>query len=75
MKFLKSHPLARIANDFLVDSPLPANINYFFNFGSILGVFLVVQIVTGLLVSFHYVAHIDLAFNSVEHIMRDVNYG
>jgi len=71
----KSHPLFKIANRALVDIPLPRNITTFWNFGSLLGLCLVVQIVTGLLLSIHYTAHIDLAFSSVAHICRDVNYG
>jgi ubiquinol-cytochrome c reductase cytochrome b subunit len=75
MRVLKTHPVLSIINQFLIDSPLPANISYFWNFGSILGVCLVVQLVTGILLAMHYTPHVDLAFVSVEHIMRDVNYG
>jgi quinol-cytochrome oxidoreductase complex cytochrome b subunit len=55
--------------------PAPRNLNYWWNFGSIAGICLVLQIMTGLFLSMHYTAHIDQAFNSVESIMRDVNYG
>src|SRR5277367_3432589 len=55
--------------------PTPKNLNYWWNFGSLAGIMLVVMIVTGILLSMHYVAHVDYAFNSVEHIMRDVNGG
>lgn len=55
--------------------PTPRNLNYFWNFGSIAGLCLVVQILTGLFLAMHYAASTELAFNSVEHIMRDVNYG
>jgi group I intron endonuclease len=75
MRLLKKNPVLSIFNEFLVDSPLPANINYLYGFGSLLGLVLVLQILTGVFLAMHYSAHIDLAFNSVEHIMRDVNYG
>nr|YP_009509589.1 cytochrome b [Pilumnus vespertilio]AUN45006.1 cytochrome b [Pilumnus vespertilio] len=71
----KSHPLIKIANNALVDMPLPSNISTFWNFGSLLGLCLVIQIATGLFLAMHYTAHIDLAFSSVAHICRDVNYG
>nr|YP_011004695.1 cytochrome b [Perinereis wilsoni]WPT28335.1 cytochrome b [Perinereis wilsoni] len=71
----KTHPGIKIANNALVDLPAPANLSIWWNFGSMLGVCLVVQIVTGLILSMHYSPHTDLAFSSVAHIMRDVNYG
>nr|YP_010579348.1 cytochrome b [Charybdis annulata]UBD09513.1 cytochrome b [Charybdis annulata] len=71
----KSHPLFKIINNSLVDMPLPSNISTFWNFGSLLGLCLVIQIATGLFLAMHYTAHIDLAFSSVAHICRDVNYG
>ncbi len=55
--------------------PSPKNLNYWWNFGSLAGFFLVVQILTGIILAMHYVPQSDLAFDSVEHIMRDVNYG
>ena len=55
--------------------PAPKNLNYWYNFGSLAGIVLVMQIVTGIVLAMHYTPHADLAFNSVEHIMRDVNYG
>lgn len=55
--------------------PTPRNLNYFWNFGSLAGLCLVIQILTGLFLAMHYTAHVDYAFDSVEHIMRDVNYG
>nr|YP_009498524.1 cytochrome b [Caridina multidentata]AWK60837.1 cytochrome b [Caridina multidentata] len=75
MPLRKSHPLFKIANGALVDLPTPANISTLWNFGSLLGLCLVVQISTGLFLAMHYTAHIDLAFSSVAHICRDVNYG
>ena len=75
MRLLKNNVILRIYNSYIVDSPEPANISYFWNFGSLLGVCLVLQILTGCFLAMHYVANIDLAFNSVEHIMRDVENG
>nr|AEX32640.1 cytochrome b [Alvinocaris longirostris] len=71
----KSHPLLSIANGAVIDLPSPANISILWNFGSLLGLCLVVQIATGIFLAMHYTAHIDLAFSSVAHICRDVNYG
>ena len=61
----KTHPLLKIANGSLIDLPSPANISTWWNFGSLLGICLGVQIVTGLFLAMHYVAHIDYAFASV----------
>nr|AXJ93394.1 cytochrome b [Cheilonereis cyclurus] len=71
----KTHPGIKIANGVLVDLPAPANLSIWWNFGSMLGVCLIAQIITGLILSMHYSPHTDLAFSSVMHIMRDVNYG
>ena len=68
-------PIFSVLRDALVDHPTPRNLNYWWNFGSLAGIILVIMIVSGLLLSMHYVAHVDLAFDSIEHIMRDVNYG
>ena len=67
--------LFAVLNNHIIDYPTPINLNYFFGFGSLAGVMLVVQILTGIFLAMHYTPHIDLAFNSVEHIMRDVNHG
>ena len=75
MRNLKSQILLRLVNSYLVDSPEPANISYLWNFGSLLGLCLVLQILTGIFLAMHYQPHVDFAFNSVEHIMRDVNNG
>nr|YP_337847.1 cytochrome b [Gonodactylus chiragra]ABA18059.1 cytochrome b [Gonodactylus chiragra] len=75
MPVRKSHPLFKIMNGAIVDMPAPSNISIWWNFGSLLGLCLVVQIATGLFLAMHYTAHIDLAFSSVAHICRDVNYG
>nr|YP_010895104.1 cytochrome b [Dorylomorpha alaskensis]WJW73630.1 cytochrome b [Dorylomorpha alaskensis] len=69
------HPLFKIANNALVDLPAPSNISTWWNFGSLLGLCLIIQILTGLFLAMHYTADISLAFNSVNHICRDVNYG
>jgi len=59
----------------LADYPTPRNLNYWWNFGSIAGIILVVMIITGIMLAMQYTAHVDMAFDSVERIMRDVNYG
>nr|ABS84975.1 cytochrome b [Lepidorhombus boscii] len=71
----KSHPLLKIANDALVDLPAPSNISVWWNFGSLLGLCLATQLLTGLFLAMHYTADITTAFTSVAHICRDVNYG
>lgn len=75
MRLLKSNSLLSLVNSYVVDSPQPANISYMWNFGSLLALCLGIQIVTGVLLAMHYTPNVDLAFISVEHIMRDVNYG
>ena len=75
MRLLKSHSLLRLYNSYVVDSPQPSNISYLWNFGSLLATCLVIQILTGCFLAMHYQPHVDFAFNSVEHIMRDVNNG
>jgi ubiquinol-cytochrome c reductase cytochrome b subunit len=75
MRNLKNHPLLRLLNSYLVDSPQPSNISYLWNFGSLLAVCLVIQIITGVTLAMHYNANVLEAFNSIEHIMRDVNNG
>nr|YP_010835469.1 apocytochrome b [Perenniporia fraxinea]WFS78702.1 apocytochrome b [Perenniporia fraxinea] len=75
MRNFKSQILLRLVNSYIIDSPIPANISYLWNFGSLLGTCLVLQILTGIFLAMHYQPHVDFAFNSVEHIMRDVNNG
>jgi group I intron endonuclease len=75
MRILKTNPVLTIFNSYLVDSPSPSTISYLWNFGSLLGLCLVAQIVTGILVSMHYQGSASEGFISVEHIMRDVNDG
>uniref|UniRef100_A0AAU7BAX9 Cytochrome b n=1 Tax=Ischyroplectron isolatum TaxID=3073460 RepID=A0AAU7BAX9_9ORTH len=70
-----SHPLFKIANNALVDLPTPSNISSWWNFGSLLGFCLIIQILTGLFLAMHYTANIEMAFDSMIHICRDVNYG
>nr|AAX14562.1 cytochrome b [Ctenopoma pellegrini] len=71
----KTHPLLKIANDALVDLPTPASISAWWNFGSLLGLCLIIQIATGLFLAMHYTSDVTTAFSSVAHICRDVNYG
>ncbi|MBL29109.1 MAG: cytochrome b [Rhodospirillaceae bacterium] len=68
-------PIFTFANHSLVVYPTPRNLSYWWNFGSLAGIVLVIQIVTGIVLAMHYTPHADLAFGSVEYIMRDVNYG
>jgi len=70
-----NRPIVEVVNRHLIEYPTPANLSYFWGYGSMAGIFLGLQIVTGILLAMHYTPHVDLAFNSVEHIMRDVNGG
>nr|AAQ04517.1 cytochrome b [Dasyprocta leporina] len=71
----KSHPLIKIINHSFIDLPTPSNISAWWNFGSLLGICLMMQILTGLFLAMHYTADTTTAFSSVTHICRDVNYG
>lgn len=71
----KTHPYLSLANSYLIDSPQPTSISYWYNVGSLLGLCLIIQICSGLFLAMHYCSDISLAFDSIEHIMRDVNYG
>nr|QNH73819.1 cytochrome b [Rhipidura perlata] len=71
----KNHPILKIINDALIDLPTPSNISTWWNFGSLLGICLITQIVTGLLLAMHYTADTALAFNSVAHMCRNVQFG
>jgi len=75
MKILKTNPYLSLVNEFLIDSPVPVNINYLYNLGSLLGLNLVVLIITGISLAMHYNPSVELAFSSSEHIVRDVNNG
>nr|YP_009244851.1 cytochrome b [Amynthas carnosus]AMO26936.1 cytochrome b [Amynthas carnosus]BDQ43868.1 cytochrome b [Amynthas carnosus] len=70
-----THPAIKIINGSLIDLPAPNNISIWWNYGSLLGLCLVIQIATGLFLSMHYSPNIEMAFSSVAHISRDVNYG
>nr|AFK28515.1 cytochrome b [Hynobius hidamontanus] len=71
----KTHPLIKIINGSFVDLPTPSNLSSLWNFGSLLGICLIAQIITGLFLAMHYMADTSSAFSSVAHICRDVNYG
>lgn len=68
-------PIMGLMHSSFVAYPVPRNLNYFYTFGAILMLMLVSQIITGIVLVMHYTPHVDHAFSSVEHIMRDVNYG
>nr|QEG03292.1 cytochrome b [Crocidura tanakae] len=71
----KTHPLMKIVNSSFIDLPAPSNISSWWNFGSLLGICLIAQILTGLFLAMHYTSDTMTAFSSVTHICRDVNYG
>ena len=76
MKWMEARlPIAGLVHSSFVAYPTPRNLNYWWTFGGILSFMLAVQIITGVVLVMHYTPHVDMAFNSVEHIMRDVNYG
>ncbi|MBX9773299.1 MAG: cytochrome b N-terminal domain-containing protein [Xanthobacteraceae bacterium] len=76
MKWMEARlPIAGLIHSSFVVYPTPRNLNYWWTFGGILTFMLALQIVTGVVLAMHYTPHVDLAFNSVEQIMRDVNYG
>src|SRR3977135_2240482 len=68
-------PIFTFLHHELHEYPTPRNLNYLWNFGSLAGIVLVIMIVTGIVLAMHYTPHADLAFDSIERIMRDVNYG
>nr|AWV83807.1 cytochrome b [Cicadettana calliope] len=71
----QKHSLIKIINNSLIDFPAPSNLSYWWNFGFLLGLCLMIQIITGLFLSMHYNANVMNAFESLSHICRDVNYG
>ena len=75
MRLLKSHPILKLINSYIIDTSQPSNISYLWNFGSLLLVCLIIQIITGVTLAMHYSPNVLEAFNSIEHIMRDVNNG
>src|SRR5262245_25724370 len=68
-------PIVELVQAQVFDFPTPKNLNYWWTFGGILALMLVVQIITGVVLAMHYTPHANFAFDSVEHIMRDVNFG
>jgi ubiquinol-cytochrome c reductase cytochrome b subunit len=75
LSFRKSHPLIKIINSTLVDLPSPANISVNWNYGSLLGLVLVIQLVTGIVLATRFSGHSDISFDSVIIIYQDSNYG
>nr|QAY81988.1 cytochrome b [Aristobrotica sp. REN-2018] len=75
MPLRKTNPLLKIINNSLIILPTPSNISTMWNFGSLLGLCLMIQILTGLFLAMHYCPNVEMAFNSIAHICRDVNYG
>nr|YP_010363497.1 cytochrome b [Atkinsoniella thalia]UNZ12598.1 cytochrome b [Atkinsoniella thalia] len=71
----KSNQLLKIVNNALIDLPAPMNLSAWWNFGSLLGMCLMIQLISGILLSMHYTSNVEMAFNSVNHITRNVNYG
>lgn len=74
-RLLKRNPILKLINDFAYDSLLPSNLNYLYNFGSLLAFILVIQILSGFFLASYYVAEVSLAFDSIEYIMREVPFG
>nr|WRK21503.1 cytochrome b [Nionia sp.] len=72
---LKKDPILKMMNYSIINLPAPLNLSMWWNFGSILGICLMIQIISGVFLSMHYTSNIEMAFNSVNHITRDVNYG
>jgi ubiquinol-cytochrome c reductase cytochrome b subunit len=75
MRILKNNSIFKLLNAYLIDASQPSNISYLWNFGSLLAVCLIIQIITGITLAMHYNSSVLEAFNSIEHIMRDVNNG
>nr|AVW86231.1 cytochrome b [Pholoe pallida] len=71
----KTHPALKIVNGALIDLPAPNNLSIWWNFGSLLGLCLLIQLATGLFLAMHFAPHVSMAFSSITHIMQDVNYG
>lgn len=75
MRIRKENPIFSPINSALIDLPTPSNISYLWNFGSLLGLCLIIQIITGIFLAMHYCSDVSIAFSSITHITRDVNYG
>nr|UEC44209.1 cytochrome b [Platysternon megacephalum peguense] len=71
----KTHPMMKIINNSFIDLPSPSNISAWWNFGSLLGICLILQIITGIFLAMHYSPDVSLAFSSITHISRDVQFG
>lgn len=74
-RIIKTNLIFKLVNNFVIVLPVSINISYWWNFGSILGVCLLIQIITGLFLTMHYCSNLNFAFDSIIHIMQDVNYG
>ena len=74
-RVLIKDPIVAFGNSHIVDYPTPSNLNYLWSFGSMGGLILVIQIISGILLAMHYTPHIDLAFLSLEYFMRQVDFG
>lgn len=74
-RILKENSILQIINNYIYDSLFPLNLNYFYNFGSLLGIVLILQILTGIFLAMYYIPNIGYAFDSIEYIMREVSYG
>lgn len=70
MRILKKQILLRLLNSYLVDSPQPSNLSYLWNFGSLLAICLILQLLTGIFLAMHYTPNVEMAFNSVEHKIK-----
>lgn len=75
MRIFKNHPILKLVNSYVIDASQPSNLSYLWNFGSLLLCCLIIQIASGVTLAMHYNANVLEAFNSIEHIMRDVNNG
>ena len=73
--FRKENPVVFLINNWFIDLPAPYNLNYLWNWGSLLGICLIIQMISGIFLAMHYCSDIELAFSSVVHITRDINYG
>nr|YP_009995934.1 cytochrome b [Chrysolina aeruginosa]QNQ64885.1 cytochrome b [Chrysolina aeruginosa]QUB07135.1 cytochrome b [Chrysochus chinensis] len=75
MPMRKKSPITLIINKSLIDLPSPSNISYLWNFGSLLGMCLIIQITSGIFLAMHYCPNVNMAFESISHICRNINYG
>jgi quinol-cytochrome oxidoreductase complex cytochrome b subunit len=75
MSFRKYHPLIKIINNVIIDLPAPSNIRVNWNYGSLLGLVLVIQLISGIMLAMRFSGHVDISFDSVILIYQDSNYG